>query len=284
MRSEAEMIDLILNTAKSDDRVRAVTLNGSRANPNAPRDKYQDYDIVYFVRDLPSFESDPAWVDLFGKRIMLQMPESMRDPIGDGHITYLMLFEDGTRIDLSLIPLEKFDELLDHDSETIPLLDKDGILPQFPTASDEDYHVKPPSKLFYDSACNNFWWCCQNVAKGVCRDELPYALGMLNDVLRVELHHAIEWRIGIDTNFKASAGKMGKYFGRYLSDRHYGMYKVTYPAARAASIWNALFVMCDLFRELAVEAGAHFGFDYPMADDNAMRLYLEGLRAESDKK
>ena len=49
MRSEQEMFDLILNTAKEDERIRAVMMNGSRANPNAPRDCFQDYDIVYFV-------------------------------------------------------------------------------------------------------------------------------------------------------------------------------------------------------------------------------------------
>jgi aminoglycoside 6-adenylyltransferase len=49
-------------------------------------------------------------------------------------------------------------------------------------------------------------------------------------------------------------------------------------------MWNALFVMCELFRELAVEAGAYFGFDYPVDDDNAMMAYLQKLRAETDKK
>jgi aminoglycoside 6-adenylyltransferase len=215
---------------------------------------------------------------------MLQTPETMRGPIGDGRFTYLMLFTDGTRIDLQLIPADRLDEMIEGDSETIPLLDKDGILPAFPPPSDKDYHIKKPAKLEYDSACNNFWWCCQNVAKGVCRDEIPYAAGMLNDVLREELHRAIEWRIGIDTEFRASAGKMGKYFGRYLSDRHYSMYKVTFPAARAASIWNALFVMCDLFRDLAAEVGAQFGFEYPTEDDKGMTAYLERLRGEMEKK
>ena len=56
MRSEKEMYDLILGFARADERVRGVILNGSRANPNAPRDKYQDYDIVYVVRDFNSFQ------------------------------------------------------------------------------------------------------------------------------------------------------------------------------------------------------------------------------------
>ena len=53
MRSEKEMIDLILDTARKDERIRAVYMNGSRTNPNAPKDLFQDYDIVYVVRETP---------------------------------------------------------------------------------------------------------------------------------------------------------------------------------------------------------------------------------------
>ena len=35
MRSEKEMMDIIMNKALSDERIRAVTMEGSRANPNA---------------------------------------------------------------------------------------------------------------------------------------------------------------------------------------------------------------------------------------------------------
>ena len=50
-RTEQQMMDLILGFARRDDRVRAVWLNGSRANPKAPRDQFQDFDIVYAVTD-----------------------------------------------------------------------------------------------------------------------------------------------------------------------------------------------------------------------------------------
>jgi aminoglycoside 6-adenylyltransferase len=43
MRTETEIFDLILGFARSDGRIRAVVLNGSRANPLAPRDILQDY-------------------------------------------------------------------------------------------------------------------------------------------------------------------------------------------------------------------------------------------------
>ena len=47
MRSEKEMLDLIIETAKNDDRIRAVLMVGSKADPDVPKDKYQDFDITY---------------------------------------------------------------------------------------------------------------------------------------------------------------------------------------------------------------------------------------------
>ncbi|MDF2521420.1 MAG: streptomycin adenylyltransferase family protein, partial [Clostridia bacterium] len=76
MRSEQQMMDLILDTAKADDRIRAVIMNGSRANPNATKDFFQDFDIVYVVRDVHSFTADHSWIDIFGEIMILQMPTS----------------------------------------------------------------------------------------------------------------------------------------------------------------------------------------------------------------
>ena len=107
MRTEKEMLDIIIATAENDERIRAAYMNGSRANPSLPKDIYQDYDIVYVVQNIDTFIQDNNWIDIFGKRLMLQMPESMRGSKGDGRIVYLMLFDDGTRIDLTLIPIQK---------------------------------------------------------------------------------------------------------------------------------------------------------------------------------
>jgi len=40
MRPEQEMMNLILGVAKADERIRAVLLIGSRANPTVPKDSY----------------------------------------------------------------------------------------------------------------------------------------------------------------------------------------------------------------------------------------------------
>ena len=65
MRSEPEILDLILQTAKVLQ-VNAVAMSGSRTNPNAPRDEFQDYDVVYIVEDLDGLVADLAWLERFG--------------------------------------------------------------------------------------------------------------------------------------------------------------------------------------------------------------------------
>lgn len=43
MRSEKEMLDLIISVANDDHRIRAAYLEGSRTNPNVPKDMFQEY-------------------------------------------------------------------------------------------------------------------------------------------------------------------------------------------------------------------------------------------------
>lgn len=277
MRTEQEMYDLILGFAARDERIRAVILNGSRANPKAPKDPYQDYDIIYIVNEFEQFKSDYGWLDIFGERLIMQMPESMRDPSGRGHFNWMMLFSDGNRLDLTLIPADRLD-LIGNDSLTVVLLDKDGILTPFPPADDRDYLAKTPNELCYYSCCNNFFWCMQNVVKGIARDELPYAMLMYHQVVREELHDMITWYLAIQTNASVSAGKMGKYFKNYLPEDLYDMYLQTYSDSDYTNMWNAILTACSLFRILAKEVSNALGFSYNQSDDDGIMKYLDMVK------
>ena len=72
MRNEKEMMDLILGVAKKDERIRGVYMTGSRTNPNAPKDVFQDYDIVYIVRETGSIREYRELIDFFGRRLYKQ--------------------------------------------------------------------------------------------------------------------------------------------------------------------------------------------------------------------
>ena len=71
MRTDQEILELILETAKKLQ-IDAVALSGSRTDTKAPKDEFQDYDVVYVVDDLDTLTNDLSWLDQFGKRVIEQ--------------------------------------------------------------------------------------------------------------------------------------------------------------------------------------------------------------------
>ncbi len=278
MRTEAEMMALILEIAQADARVRAVGMNGSRVNPHVPRDRYQDYDIVYLVTDMASFLADPSWVDVFGERVMLQMPEAgtLFPPSLGGWFTYLMQFADGNRIDLMLIPTEDAAAYAANDSLTVVLLDKDGLLPALPPPDDSAHHVKRPPASHFAECCNEFFWVSAYVAKGLCRREPLYALHHLS-LMREELLRMLGWQVGLAQGFAVSVGKCGKYLDRYLPAETWDALLATYTTAQPAACRNALFGMMALFRKAAKRVADGLGACYPQGDDARMTAYVTRL-------
>ena len=279
MRSEQEMFGLILATAREDERIRAVIMNGSRANPNAPRDIFQDYDIVYLVTEMEPFVDNRAWVQRFGEMMILQLPDMMQEPLPAYYdsFAYLMQFMDGNRIDLTIYPLARLAEM-GRDSLSILLLDKDGVVEPFGPPDERDYLPQPPSAAAFGFCCNEFWWVSTYVAKGLWRDELPYAREMLEGVLRVELHKLLVWRFGVQTGFAVSPGKSGKYLQHQLGPELWAQWLQTCAAGSVESHWDALEAMCGLFRTVAQEVAAHFGYPYPQGDDERVSAHLRHVR------
>mgnify|MGYP000966303656 FL=1 len=282
MRSEKEILDLIIKVAKEDERIRAAFIGGSRCNPNAPRDIFQDYDVEFIVRETKSFREDKRWIDRFGKRLYMQCPDDNifypSEP--DNRYAWLIQFADGVRLDLTVCTLEYRLPLLKNDRMYRILIDKDNCIPPLDEnrLSDSEFWVKRPTQDEFTAACNEFWWCLNNVAKGLWRDEIPYVMDMINMVIRPQLLKLIEWKIGIQTNFKVSIGKSGKYMHRWLTGETYQRYLDTYSAAERDAIWKSVFVMCDMVDEMAAEIVYSLGFEYNKEEAINSRAYLEHVR------
>ena len=280
MRGEKEMLDLILTYARDHDEVRAVVMNGSRVNPNARKDPFQDYDIVYFVRTVEPFIRNMDIVRYFGEIMILQTPEEMDDPpaIGDGHYAYLMQFMDGNRIDLSFYAVNRPDGTL-QDSLSLVLLDKDNLLGELPPPSDADHLPHKPTAKAFDNCCNEFWWLNPYVAKGLWRDELTYAQYMFETHMREQLLKMLCWYFGVQTGFQKSPGKLGKYLKGQIDPELWTLLERTYPDAQMDHIWEALFCMDDLFRRIATFVADHFRFNYPAQDDARVSAFVRHIRS-----
>lgn len=285
MRSEQEMWELILGVARRDDRVRAVLLGGSRNNSQVPKDLFQDYDVVYVVPDIAPFRANPHWVDVFGRRLIQQLPEEVDlsrgwppcDP--ENCYGYLMQFDDGNRIDLRLMTLSRCLQELETDTLNSVLLDKDGALPSLPPPTDRPFWVKRPTAAEFAGCCNEFWWVQGNVAKGLWRRELPYALGMMNLTVRPELTTLLSWYVGCETGFSRSVGKCGKYLEQLLPDELWKAYLRTFAPAEIDALWDATEAMCALFDRVARQVAASLGYSYNVAEADGSRLFLRTVRA-----
>lgn len=270
MRTEQEMIRLILDTAKNDSRILAVGMNGSRTNQRVPKDTFQDFDIVYIVDAVAPFIEDQEWIDRFGTRLIMQTPETMTlfPATKNGRFTYLMLFEDGNRIDLTLCPKEQANNWNEGDRLAEILLDKIQILPILSQATDQDYWVKKPTQEEFLDCCNEFWWVSTYVVKGLCRNELLYAADHLYEHCRKELLRLLSWQVGAENDYALSVGKNYKYLPNYLSDKDNELLSKTMRMSNSEQLWDSLILLQKAFCSYAriFSQMNHFGYDHSQAE------------------
>lgn len=272
MRSEQQMIDLILNYAKADERVRLVGLDGSRGDPGAPKDKLRDYDVAFAVTDMKSFiEQGDDWLDYFGARIIMQKPEAaaLFPPDLGGWFSYLMLFQDGNRIDLILLPLEDMPRYFE-DSLVAVLLDKDSRAPARAPASAAGYNLKPPTQQTFDDCCNEFWWVSTYVAKGLRRHQLVYAAKHVDHFMRDMLLLALAWLAAAPHDYKINFGSGYKYLGRWLDEALHARLLATYDLSAEQSVWRALFDSAALFSDACAALAAARGLEVPRYEQDVL--------------
>lgn len=282
MRTEQEMMGLIMNTAKDDDRIRAVYMSGSRVDSNATHDKYSDFDIVYIVKDIQSFTNNEQWLERFGERLIMQKPNDWYshpyDYSSNQEFVYLMQFKDGNRIDLTLVDIENMKRKIFDKEPRIVLLDKDKIDGLHTIEVNEYYYIQKPTAEEFRDCCNEFWWLSINVAKGLCRKELMFIKFFMEHYEMEMFLKMLNWKIGIDYDFSVSTGKCYKYFKRYLSKNDMDKFINIFPNGTFEDIWDKLFEMCKFFHEISLKVAIYFKFEYCKDEAENIMIYLKTLR------
>lgn len=266
MRAEAEMLNLILQTAKTIQ-VEAVAMSGSRTNQKVQTDEFQDYDVVYVVDNLDNLTRDISWLDQFGKRIIEQ-------EVTLGHRRlYLMLFEDGNRIDLTLCPKEHIKEWVDSEADFTVLNDPQGLfVPYAPTP--KRYWTEPASATDFDKSCNEFWWVSAYVVKGICRKQVIYSIDHLYDICQQELLKVLAWQVASDKGI-VDIGKNYKYLFNYLPEEKENDFSNLLDFASLDKITQSLFATMQLFHQEAQYLAQKMGFKYEKEVAEKMIEYAE---------
>lgn len=266
MRTETEMLDVILKTAETLQ-VTAVAMSGSRTNSQAPQDKFQDYDVVYVVENLDELITDLSWLDQFGKRIIEQEVD-----LGQRRL-FLMLFEDGNRIDLTLCPKENIKEWVDSESKFIVLEDEKGLFESY-SPSPKRFWIHPATETDFKNSCNEFWWVSAYVVKGICRNQFIYATDHLYGICQQELLKILAWQVASDRG-AVDIGKNYKYIFHYLPAEKENEFSNLLDFSSLDKITQSLLATMQLFHREAQRLAQKLGFDYDKEVAEKMIEYAE---------
>lgn len=265
-RSEAQMLRLILQVAENIQ-VEAVAMSGSRTNPKAPKDEFKDYDVVYVVDDLDTLTSNLAWLDQFDARIIEQ-----HNILGNRRL-YLMLFEDGNRIDLTLCPKVHIKEWVESEADFTVLEDPKGLFVPY-SPNPQRYWTSPASQIDFEKACNEFWWVSAYVVKGICRKQVIYAMDHLYGICQQELLKILAWQVARDRG-AVDIGKNYKYLFNYLPIEKEKEFSNLLDFSSVEKITQSLFSTMNLFHREAQILAQKMGFDYDMEVAEKMIDYAE---------
>ena len=266
MRTDQEILGLILETANKLQ-VDAVALSGSRTNQRIKTDEFQDYDLVYVVDDIDNLMSDLSWLDQFGKRIIEQ-------EVTLGHRRlYLMLFEDGNRIDLTLCPKEHMQEWVDSEANFEVIKDDNGLFEAYQPNS-KRYWTAPPTEEEFTASCNEFWWVSAYVVKGICRKQVIYATDHLYGICQQELLKVLAWQVASDRG-TVDIGKNYKYLFNYLPAEKEKEFSNLLDFSSLDKITQSLFATMQLFHQESQRLAQKMGFEYDREVAEKMIEYAE---------
>lgn len=273
--------------ARSD--VRAMLLTSTRTMPGAPVDAFSDYDIIVAVTDVHPYFADRAWLEDFGRVLVVY-----RDPIRRLHgldcFAYITQYEDGTKIDFTLwtagivARIAAAAELPeDLDVGYAVLLDKEGLARDLAPPTHRAHIPARPTEAEYLTLVELLFHEATYVAKHLRRDDLMPARYNLDYAMKhVDLRRMLEWRIEIDAGWALKPGAYGKGLKRHLDPATWAELERTYVGASLQDNWEALFRTIGLFRRVAVEVGERLGYAYPLELDRRAVAYLQRVRDGAD--
>lgn len=148
----------------------------------------------------------------------MQTPEKMTlfPPTLGERFTFLMLFKDGNRIDLTLCPLSSVIQWMREEPFYQINSDPENVLLPVSKLSDEVYWTKASDEAKFQDCCNEIWWVSTYVVKGLARQEEVYAIDHLYGICQQELLRLLSWQVVLEKG-ALNIGKNYKYLFTHLA-------------------------------------------------------------------
>lgn len=283
MRENTKIMNLILNIAKEDYRIRAAFLTGSKVNPLEKRDDMQDYDVIYCVTEVEDFSVDSSFLEKLDP-IFVYSPEVAKKQVKEvkKEVNYNILLEDGVKIDIRFYPVDKITELVSTNTLLSLLMDKDNLIKQLPMSSDVSLRTMRPTKNEFEQTIYEFFL---NII-----ETLPYLyryqyVGATLAYRKVEdsLLKMLSWYIGYTKDYKINFGKDYKNIEVYIEEDHKEIFFDSITYTDIESLWKAVFASLSYFRKLGLAMAERLNFPYPKQTDVSLVKYVREIRDKAGR-
>lgn len=284
-RTDQEIYDFLIEFAKNDDRIRLVMLNGSRIDPIATKDCLNDFDVIYFVRDIRSFLIDENWIEeKFGEILILQKPDDWFSHLynyeGNEPFAFLIQFLDGIRIDLTLVDVENYKKYMNENTlEPGKILIQKDELPGVISLLDfSKFKIKDPSEKEFKDTCNEFYWLAPYIAKSLFRKELIYVKSIMENFQFEQLYKMLNWSVLIRSGSSVRTGKFSKYLPRFLTPKENEDLTNCFPGSDFNDNWEKEINAINLFTRFASFVGEYYQFQFDKQISQNIINYLSTIK------
>lgn len=264
--------NILLDIGRKTENIRLMLMTGSRVNPLASRDRYEDYDIIYGAKDPKALLEDPSFLEDLDPIFIYSENYKPYNKAKES-VNFKVLTSWQTKVDIEIIPLEDLDRVLTNNTLLSLVMDKDNLIKKLPLASDISYRVMRPTKNEFEMAVYEFF-------AGVL-DLLPYLyrksyIGSIQEKRKLEdgINKMLAWDLAYKGDFKVNFGKNYKDLENYMDDGQLEALYKTMDYRDIDTMWEALFTSMSFFRSLGLGLGQRLNYAYPKKMDVAITSYV----------
>lgn len=275
-----DIIQNIVRWAKSEDAIKVLILQGSRAG-KMPADEFADYDISIFCKTPLPYTETEEWLALIGP-IWVCVKEKVSC---DGQVfpTRLVIFEGGIKVDFSFFSLACLDRLVrgplpeEYNRGCQVLLDKENLTQTIPKPDYKEPEAQKPSKREFLETIEEFWFEAYHVAIYLKREDL-WSVKFRSNAMHGFLLRMIEWESQARNGWHQTVPPIGKRMSSWVQPSVWQELQGVFAHFDVVDSWDALFHILILFRRLSVDLSHQLGFDYPEAMDKNISGFILNLR------
>jgi aminoglycoside 6-adenylyltransferase len=268
--NERDLLQGLSDYLAKFDESQLLVLNGSMADPNIPKDQFQDIDLSMFTLDISRTTDRIHQCTLLHD--VLLFSETRRETTF-AHVSVRLLLESGTEVDFNIYSnKEVFLRKINH--FVVPLFNKLNEFMDFAPPTHRPFHVDKPNAEEFHRLFIDINWAVANVLKGVRREQLIYAKHKYDTTLQPKLKKLLVWYIRDQHDWNVSLGSHGKRIKEYVQPEIYNHYLETYSTNCMESIPKTLLRAKSFVADIGTRLADSLGYQFPTDINNKMSRFL----------